>query len=62
MLAKQDTPINASNTVLGFEPAKLRTRVIIIRSILVLLRPEDIVKPPMRSMMVGENMTEKMYL
>ena len=62
MLAKQDTPINASNTVRGFEPAKLRTRVIIIRSILVLLRPEDIVKPPMRSMMVGENMTEKMYL
>jgi hypothetical protein len=32
------------------------------RSILVLLRAEEMVKPPMRSMMVGENITEKIYL
>ena len=31
-------------------------------SMLVLLSAEAIVKPPMRSMIVGENMTEKMYL
>lgn len=62
MLAKQDTPINESSTVLGRVPAKLRTRVISTRSILVLLNADAIVNPPMRSMMVGENMTEKMYL
>ncbi len=62
MLAKHDTPMNASKTVRGLEPAKLRTRVIIIRSMFVLLRPEDIVKPPISNMIVGENITEKMYL
>lgn len=54
--------MNANRTVLGFEPAKLRTRVIMTLSIFVLLRAEDIVKPPMRSMMVGLNMMEKTYL
>jgi len=62
MLAKHDTPMKASKTVLGRVPAKLSTRVIKTRSILVLLSAEEIVKPPMRSMIVGENITENMYL
>jgi len=62
MLAKHDTPINESNTTLGLVPAKLNTRVMSTRSILVLLRADAIVKPPIKSMIVGENMTENMYL
>ena len=62
ILAKQDTPINAKRTVFGSEPAKLKTRVISIRSIFVLLNADDIVNPPIRSIMVGENMTEKIHL
>lgn len=62
MLAKHDTPINESNTTLGLVPAKLNTRVMSTRSMLVLLRADAIVKPPIKSMIVGENMTEKMYL
>jgi transposase-like protein len=54
--------MNASKTVLGFVPARLRTRVISRRSMAVLLSAEAIVKPPMRSMMVGENICEKTYL
>lgn len=62
MLAKQDTPIKASKTLLGCVPAKLSTRVIKIRSILVLLKADEIVKPPMSNMIVGENMAEKTNL
>lgn len=62
MLAKHDTPINESNTTLGLVPAKLNTRVMSTRSMLVLLRADAIVNPPIKSMIVGENMTEKMYL
>jgi len=62
MLAKQDTPMNARMTVLGFVPAKLRTRVIMTRSMLVLLKADEIVKPPMSSMTVGENIAEKTNL
>ena len=62
MLAKHDTPINESNTTLGLVPAKLKTRVMSTRSMLVLLRADAIVNPPIKSMIVGENMTEKMYL
>ena len=62
MLAKQETPINARRTVFGFVPAKLNKRVIMTRSIFVLLRAEAIVKPPMSSMIVGENICEKMNL
>jgi hypothetical protein len=62
MLAKQDTIMKARSTVLGREPARYRTRVIKIRSMLVLLSADAIVKPPMRSMMVGENMMENTYL
>jgi hypothetical protein len=62
MLAKQDTPMNASRTVLGRVPASARTRVISTRSILVLLRADEMVKPPINSMIVGENMMEKTYL
>jgi hypothetical protein len=62
MLAKHETPINASKTVLGRVPAMLSTLVIRMRSIAVLLRADAIVNPPINSMMVGENMTEKIYL
>lgn len=62
MLAKHETPINASKTVLGRVPAILSTFVMRTRSIAVLLRADAIVNPPINSMMVGENMTEKIYL
>lgn len=62
MLAKHDTAIKAKRTVRGFEPAMLNRRVISIRSMLVLLRAAEIVKPPTRSMIVGENITENMCL
>lgn len=62
MLAKQETPMKVSKTVLGRVPARLRTRVIRMRSMLVLLRAEDIVNPPMSNIIVGENITEKTYL
>lgn len=62
MLAKQETPMKVSNTVLGRVPAKFKTRVIKMRSMLVLLSAEEMVKPPIRSMIVGENITEKTYL
>ena len=62
MLAKHATPINESNTTLGFVPAKLNTRVMSTRSMLVLLSADAIVNPPIKSMIVGENMTENMYL
>jgi hypothetical protein len=62
ILAKQETPMKARSTELGLEPAKLKTLVINIRSMLVLLRAEEIVNPPIRSMIVGENMTENIYL
>lgn len=62
MLAKQETPMKDSRTVLGLVPATLKTRVIRTRSMLVLDRAEAIVNPPIKSMIVGENMTENMYL
>lgn len=62
ILAKHATAMNARRTTLGRVPARLSTFVIKTRSIAVLLSAEAIVKPPMRSMMVGENITEKMYL
>lgn len=62
MLAKQDTPMKARRTLLGFVPAKLRTRVIKTRSMLVLLKADEIVKPPMSNMIVGENIAEKTNL
>ena len=62
MLAKQETPMIARRTVLGFEPAMLSIHVTRTRSIFVLLRAEDIVNPPMSSIIVGENMTENMNL
>jgi len=62
MLAKHATPINASKTVLGRVPAMLSTLVMRMRSMAVLLRAAAIVNPPINSMIVGENMTEKIYL
>lgn len=62
MLAKHATPMNASRTVLGRSPAKLSTRVMSTRSMAVLLKADAMVKPPMSSIIVGENMTEKTCL
>ena len=62
ILAKQETPIKARRRVLGRVPAKLNTRVTMTRSMLVLLRADDMVKPPIRSMIVGENIVEKTNL
>lgn len=62
MLAKQETPMKDRMTMLGFVPARLKSLVIITRSMLVLLRAEAIVKPPIRSIIVGENICEKTYL
>jgi hypothetical protein len=62
ILAQQETPMKARSTELGFEPAKLRTLVIKIRSMLVLLKADEIVNPLIRSMIVGENITENIYL
>lgn len=62
ILAKHATPMNANSTVLGRVPARLSTRVIKTRSIAVLLSAEAIVKPPIRSMIVGENIWLKMNL
>ena len=54
--------MKARRTVRGLVPAKLSTLVINTRSMLVLLRADDMVNPPMRSMIVGENMIEKTHL
>jgi hypothetical protein len=62
MLAKHATLMTASSTTLGRVPAKLSTRVINTRSMFVLESAAAIVKPPMRSMIVGENITEKIQL
>lgn len=62
MLAKHETAMKASKTVLGRVPAKLNTRVIKSRSILVLLNADAIVKPPMSNMIVGENIIENTNL
>jgi hypothetical protein len=62
MLAKQETPMKASRTVLGRVPARLSTRVINTRSIFVLLSADEIVNPPIKSIIVGENIAENMYL
>lgn len=62
MLAKQLTPMKAKSTVLGLVPARLKTLVIITRSMFVFDSAEEIVKPPMRSIIVGENITENIYL
>jgi hypothetical protein len=62
MLAKHATPMTARSTTLGRVPAKLSTRVINARSMFVFERAAAIVKPPMRSMIVGENITENVQL
>ena len=62
ILAKQLTIINDKSTVAGFVPAMLNTRVMMSLSMLVLLNAEEMVNPPMRSMMVGEKMVENTNL
>ena len=51
--------MKARSTLLGCVPAKLRTRVINTRSMFVLLKADEIVKPPISNMIVGENIAEK---
>ena len=62
MLAKHDTPMNARSTTDGRVPARLSTRVISTRSMFDLLSAAAIVKPPISSRIVGENMTEQIHL
>lgn len=62
MLAKHETPMKARRTVRGLVPAKLSTFVIRMRSMLVLLMADEMVNPPMRSMIVGENIMENTHL
>jgi hypothetical protein len=62
MEAKHATPMKHSRTVCGRVPAKPNTRVMSNLSIFVLLNAEAIVNPPISSMIVGENMVEKIYL
>jgi hypothetical protein len=56
------TNIKHRRTALGFDPAAFRTRVAVITSKRVLLSTAAMVKPPIRSMIVGENIWEKIYL
>jgi hypothetical protein len=62
MLAKHATPMNASRTVLGPVPARDSSLVTRTRSMLVLLSADAIVNPPIRSMIVDENIWENTYL
>lgn len=62
MLANVATHINTSKMTLGLEPAALRIRDAVMTSNRVFERTAAIVKPPIRSMIVGENIWEKMYL
>jgi hypothetical protein len=62
MLAKQLTPINAKRTFAGFVPAMERTRVMRSLSMLVFESAEEMVNPPMRSMIVDEKIFEKTNL
>lgn len=62
MLANVATHMRTSRTTLGFDPAALRIRDAVMTSSRVLDKTAAIVKPPIRSMMVGENICEKMYL
>jgi hypothetical protein len=55
MLANVATHIRTRRTTLGFDPAALRIREAVMTSNLVLDRTAAIVNPPIRSMMVGEN-------
>lgn len=62
MLANVAMHIKVSKTTLGFDPAALRTLDAVMTSNLVLDRTAAMVKPPSKRPIVGENMTEKMYL
>jgi hypothetical protein len=62
MLANVATHMSTRRTTLGLVPAALRMREAVMTSRRVLERTAAMVKPPMRSMMVGENIWEKMYL
>ena len=55
MLAKHETPMKDRMTIVGLVPAKLKSLVIKTRSMFVLLNAEAMVNPPIKSMIVGEN-------
>lgn len=54
--------IRHSRTTLGFVPAAFSTLDAVMMSSLVFDRTAAMVKPPSKRPIVGENMTEKMYL
>lgn len=60
ILANIATPILVSNTVRGFVPALLSTKVAIILAMLYFDKAAAIVKPPSSSMMTGVHIAEKM--
>ena len=62
ILAKVATDMRTSKMTLGFSPAALRIRDAVMTSSRVFERTAAIVKPPIRSIIVGENIWEKIYL
>jgi hypothetical protein len=60
MLANIATPMLVNNTVRGFVPALLKTKVAIILAMLYFDSAAAIVKPPSRSIITGVHMAEKM--
>lgn len=59
MLANIATNIFVSNTVRGFVPALLSTKVAMILAMLYLDRVAAMVNPPRRSIITGVHMAEK---
>lgn len=62
MLANVAMHIKVNKTTLGFDPAAFKTLEAVMTSSRVFDSTAAIVKPPSKRPIVGENMTEKMYL
>jgi hypothetical protein len=62
ILANVATNMSTSKTTLGRVPAAFKIRVAVMTSRRVFDNTAAMVKPPIRSMIVGENICEKMYL
>jgi hypothetical protein len=62
ILANVATHINTKSTTLGLVPAALRILVAVMTSSRVLDSTAAMVNPPIRSIIVGENICEKIYL
>ena len=62
MLANVATHMRTSRITLGFSPAAFRMREAVMTSRRVFERTAAIVNPPMSSIIVGENIWEKIYL